>query len=113
MKKITLVYIFLFFQLLANAQKEWKVYSPDRSLSTVLPDSDGRLSYEVLSGQDAVVRQSSSGIETNTANYSNHPSFVKCSSEKIDEQYTLNIGKRKENHATRNETSIVFKQANA
>src|SRR3954470_10333109 len=100
MKKISLVYIFLFFQLISNAQKEWKVYSPDRSLSIVLSNSDGSLSYQVLSGQDSVIRRSALGIETNIANYSNHLSFVKSSSTKINEHYTLQIGKRKENYAT-------------
>jgi hypothetical protein len=113
MKKITLVYLFLFFQLMTQAQKEWKVSSPDRSLSIILSNTNGRLSYQVTSGQDAVIKPSSLGIETSDGNYSDNLSYIRSSSRKIDERYTLTIGKRKENHATANETSVVFKNANA
>lgn len=113
MKKTFFFYLFLFSCVIAQAQKDWTVYSPDHSLAIQLSNAGGKLSYQVLSGKEVLIQPSSLGIETSSSNFSNNLSFVKTSSKKIDERYTLTIGKRKENHATANETIVVFKNTNA
>ncbi len=113
MKKTILIFLFFLLQTMIYAQKDWTAYSPDHSLSIKLSNNDGKLSYQVLSGQKVLMQPSSLGLETSNGSFSSDLSFVKTASKKLDEQYTLTIGKRKENHATANETSVVFKNANA
>jgi hypothetical protein len=113
MKKIALGCIFLFFHFMSYAQKDWTVYSPNHSLAIKLSNYNGKLSYQVLSGQEVLIKPSALGIEINNTDFSNNLTFLKTASKKIDEQYTLQIGKRKENRATANETSVVFRDGNA
>lgn len=112
MKKVTLILLFFFVQIMMYAQKEWSAFSPDHSLAIKLSNNNGTLSYQVLAGHEVLIRPSSLGIETSSNNFLSNLSFVKTTSKKIDKQYTLTIGKRKENHATANETSVVFKNEN-
>ena len=112
MKKATLIFLLFLLRFMTYAQNEWTAYSPDHAIQISLSNSNGKLSYQVLSGQEVLIQPSSLGIETSSGIFSNNLSFVKTSSKKIDEKYTLTIGKRKENHATANETSVVFKNEN-
>lgn len=114
MKKIGLLFLisgFVFEITTAQSPKEWKVFSPDKSLQLILSNDDGKLTYRVLSGTDIIVKPSRLGIETANENFTEQLSFVKTASRKIDEQYMLKIGKRKVNHATGNEMSVSFRNA--
>jgi alpha-glucosidase len=109
----TLIHLFLLILLFNNVnaqtKDEWKVVSPDNSLQLILSNNNGKLFYKLLFGSDTIIKPSQLGIERDDENFTGNLSFVKISSSKIDEHYTLKIGKQKENHAIANETSIDFK----
>jgi alpha-glucosidase len=108
-----LLLIFIFPVHFVNAQlKEWKAVSPNQTLQIILSNENGKLSYKISSAGDVIIKPSQLGIERNDETFSDNLSFVKTSSKKIDEHYTLKIGKQKENHAVANETSIAFKNTN-
>src|SRR3954452_15157766 len=98
MKKFVIVFLFLSFATMIYSQKEWITYSPNHSLAIKLSNNEGKLSYQVLSGEEMIIQSSSLGIETEGNNFSTGLSFVKGASKKINENYTLTIVKRRENH---------------
>ncbi len=108
MKYISLLLLAFVFQSL-SAQTEWKVSSPDKSLDIILTNDKGKLFYKVLSGDDVIIKPSQLGIDREDGSFSDHLSFINQASKKIDERYTLKIGKRKVNHVIANESSISFK----
>lgn len=112
MKKVFSLFLISFTMFNSFAQKEWSVYSPDKSLQLVLSNTDGKLIYRVLSGSIEVVKKSSLGLETSSGSFSNQLSFVKSSSKKINDLYKLTSGKKKLNHAVGNETSVSFENRN-
>jgi len=111
-KYLLSLFIFPIHFACAQSSKEWKAISPDQTLQIVLSNDNGKLSYKVLSAGDVIIKPSRLGIERDDEIFSENLSFVKASSKKIDEHYTLKIGKQKENHAIANETSITFKNTN-
>jgi hypothetical protein len=112
MKKILLsLFILTGLQQETKAQKEWRVASPDRTLQLVLTNNAGGLSYTILSGGTTVIRPSALGIERSDASFSKGLSFVKTSSRKLNETYTMLTGKRKKNKAMGNETSVFLRNA--
>jgi alpha-glucosidase len=111
-KYLLLIFIFPVHFVNAQSIKEWRAVSPNQSLQIILSNENEKLSYKVLSAGDVVVKPSELGIERDDETFSDNLSFVKTSSKKIDEHYTLKIGKQKENHAVANETSITFKNKN-
>lgn len=108
--KFSIILMLCFFASIAcHSQRKWRAASPDKSLEIVLTDKGGRLSYQVFSGKSAVIKTSGLGIQSKTTDFSKNLSFVNAVSKKIDEHYTLKIGKQKANHAQANETIISFK----
>ena len=98
-----------FFSQVLHAQNSWKAVSPNKSLQIILSNSEGNLSYKVLSGEDPIVKPSALGIERKDQDFTDHLSFVKSEVVRIDERYSLKIGKHKINHALGNETIVTFK----
>jgi hypothetical protein len=97
------------FVVSGMAQKTWKAVSPDKALQIVVKESSGRLSYQVFSGRDEIIKSSSLGITSTEDDYSTGMSFVSTTSKAIDERYALSVGKQKVNRAQANETNILFK----
>jgi alpha-glucosidase len=93
----------------SEAQNQWTVSSPDKLHQLVLSLNKGNLTYQVLSGNATVVQPSAMGVESRQERFSNNLSFVRTTTRGINEQYSLLIGKRKENKAVGQETSVVFK----
>ncbi|WP_423146159.1 glycoside hydrolase family 97 catalytic domain-containing protein [Rubrolithibacter danxiaensis] len=111
MKKVLLSLFSLLQVFIAFGQEEWSVNSPDKSLTLILSNAKGQLSYKVLSGNTEIVKPSLLGIETSIGSFGHNLNFVKVNSRKIDEKYELTIGKRKVNHALGNETTVSFKNS--
>lgn len=109
MKSLLILLSFFFFSLTSYSQKTWRATSPDKLLTIVVREEGGRLSYQVFSGKDEIIKKSSLGIISSQTDFSAGLSFVNSISKKIDERYTLKIGKQKVNHAQGNETTISFK----
>ncbi|MEP7280279.1 MAG: glycoside hydrolase family 97 catalytic domain-containing protein [Bacteroidota bacterium] len=108
--KYSIITILCFFtSIVCHSQRTWMAASPDKSLEIVLTEKGGRLSYQVFSDKKAVIKTSGLGIQSSTTDFSRNLSFVNAVSKKIDEHYTLKIGKQKVNHAQANETTISFK----
>lgn len=113
MKNILLpVLVLLFLQIKSSAQTQWKTTSPDRSLSIVLSDNGGKLSYKVFSNQDVVIGSSQLGIRTTEEDFTTGLTFVNTVTRKVNQDYELKIGKRKINHVSATETQVVFKNKN-
>jgi hypothetical protein len=93
----------------SHAQQEWKVTSPDKALQLILRNTNGALQYRIVSGAAEIVKPSSLGIEQADASFSAGLSFVSTTVKKIDERYTMRTGKRLQNHAVGNETSVLFR----
>lgn len=111
--KVFLLYLLVCVKTLyAQTASEWKAISPDGSLVITLTNNNGKLYYNVLSSSDVIIKPSQLGVEHDDQNFTSNLSFVKTSSKKIDEHYTLKIGKQKVNHATGNETIVAFKNSN-
>jgi alpha-glucosidase len=115
-KKIALTFaasVALFSQINAQtAAKEWKVYSPDRSLQINLELKDGSLTYKVQSNGAEIIRQSKLGIESTTEKFAGGLSFVNEITRKINEIYTLPTGKYHVYRASANQASITLANAN-
>ncbi len=109
MKSFFILVVAICFSAFCTAQKTWKAISPDKALQIVVKENKGTLSYQVFSGKDEIIKKSSLGITSSDADFSTGLSFVSAASKKIDERYTLSIGKQKANHAQGNETVISFK----
>jgi len=103
--------LFFFFPNFLYAQRinEWKTVSLDKSLQFILSNNEGKLYYQVLSGNDIIVKPSRLGIEKADESFTDHLSLINATATTIDEHYTLKIGKKKINHANANGTSIEFK----
>ena len=108
---LLLLNAFLTDSLLAQTPHSWKVYSPDHSLQIVLLEETGKLLYQVASGKTMIVQPSTLGLICENERFEDALTFVKESSDRVDENYEMKIGKRKINHAVANETSVVFKNA--
>jgi hypothetical protein len=109
MNKLIFSLIAVLLACQSEAQNQWTVSSPDKLHQLVLSLNKGNLTYQVLSGKATVVQPSVMGIESRQERFSNNLSFVRTTSRGINEQYSLLIGKRKENKAVGQETSVVFK----
>lgn len=108
--------IFLLFGATSCDNKQsdnaWTSVSPDGSLKiTVLKEAD-KLFYFVVSNADTIIRKSNLGISFSDQSFNEGLQFVSSAEEKIDDNYTMITGKRKENHAKANETTISFKNSN-
>jgi alpha-glucosidase len=90
--------------------QQWRVTSPDGTLQLTLQNKTGVLTYAVTSGAATLVKPSTLGIETNETSFSNGLTFVKATSKKINETYTMMSGKRLQNQAKGNETSVLFRK---
>src|SRR6476661_1129463 len=96
---------------LPDFAQQWSVSSPDKNLKLTLQNQNGVLTYTITSGATELVKPSALGIETNSGSFSNGLSFVNTMSRKIDETYTMISGKRLQNHAVGNETSVLLRGA--
>ncbi len=95
-----------------TATKEWKIYSPDQSLQINLALKDGNITYKVLNENAEVIRQSKLGVESTTEKFTGNLSFVNELTRKINEIYTLPVGKYHIYHAIANQASITFANKN-
>jgi alpha-glucosidase len=100
------------FAIAQTSAKDWKVYSPDHSLQINLELKGGNLIYKVLNKEIDVILSSKLGIESTTEKFSNGLTFANELSRKINEIYTLPVGKYHVYHATANQTSITFTNGN-
>ncbi|HWJ29227.1 MAG TPA: glycoside hydrolase family 97 N-terminal domain-containing protein, partial [Flavisolibacter sp.] len=104
-----LMNFFLVESLAAKEPKEsWSVFSPDKNVRLSIESQQGSLSYYVLLQGDTVVRHSALGIITDANDFSTGLTYQSESPKKIDEAYTMLIGKRKENRNEANELTISF-----
>lgn len=101
----------LFFteRLAAKEPKEsWMVFSPDKNIRLTIESHQGALSYYLLLQNDTVVKRSSLGVITDRNDFSTGLTYQSETPKKIDEVYTMLIGKRKENRNEANELTISF-----
>lgn len=106
---------FLFFSFCISffsKAQQWKAVSPNQSLQIVLKATGGGITYQVFYSNDEIVKASALGIESSMGDFSKSLSIVRSSSRKINERYSLAIGKRKVNQASANETSVLFRSDN-
>ncbi|QHS56909.1 glycoside hydrolase family 97 protein [Mucilaginibacter sp. 14171R-50] len=111
LRKLTLILtvsLGLLTATLAQTVKEWKVYSPDRSLQINLELNNGSLSYYVQNNGADIIRRSKLGIESSTDKFTGELSFVNELTRKINEIYTLPAGKTGVYRANANQASITF-----
>lgn len=96
----------------AQTLKEWKLYSPDKSLNINLQLKEGALTYKVLDGSTEIIKESKLGIETTTEKFTGDLTFANELTRKINEIYTLPTGKYHVYHAIANQTSITLTNKN-
>jgi len=93
----------------AQNNNRWKTLSPDKSMQLELFTDHGLIFYDVISGNDTIIKSSALGIERDDENFTNELTFVKESSGNFHENYILKIGKQKENQPVFNQTIVSFK----
>src|SRR4051794_17909238 len=109
--KYFLFWFMLFMVAVNSSAQQWKVASPDKNLQLILQNKNGTLTYTILSGTTEIVKPSALGIETKAASFSKELSFVSTTAKKLDETYTMTTGKRLQNHAAGNETTVLLRNA--
>lgn len=86
----------------------WTIVSPDKNIKFTIENRQGTLSYYVLLQNDTVVRRSALGIVTDDDDFSSGLTYQSETPKKIDEVYTMIIGKRKSNRNEANELALTF-----
>ncbi len=112
--------VFIILSLIAgscsNSDKsdhEWKATSPDGSIVISVLNENGNLFYYVLANGDSVIGKSTLGIRFSNEGFDSGLVYLNSSNAKIQDEYSMVTGKRKENKAVASETVITFKnQAN-
>ncbi|TAH25177.1 MAG: glycoside hydrolase family 97 protein [Cytophagales bacterium] len=106
-----------FFVILSSCQdnkkeatKELKVYTPDSTMFFSLYEKNTQIYYSVVRNQDTIIKESLLGITRADQDFTEGLSFVSAIPvKKIEEAYTMYIGKRKENKNIGNELIASFK----
>ena len=112
MKNILFVCGLLVFLSAPVNAGQWKAVSPDGSLSITLDAENGKLTYAVSRNGESIIGSSPLGIVVSGDDFSKGLQFISTTSKKIDEQYTMLIGKQLKIHAQANQTSVYFTNTN-
>lgn len=113
--RIWVVSIFVFliaFNASALQKKEWSVVSPDKKLKVRVFFQGERLVYEVLYGNTVAINPSPLGIVRDDGRFSENLKFIASSTARIDESYSLIVGKRLQARNLANEIALDFENEN-
>ena len=91
--------------------QEWKLSSPDKKIAVNILNAKGALSYSVSYMSKVAIQKSPLGIDMNDQSFSSGLKFVKKSTNAINENYTLLVGKRLSNQQAGNELVLSFVNA--
>src|SRR5690349_13357033 len=95
-------------RLAAKGPKEtWTIVSPDKNIRLTINHHEGVLSYFLLIQNDTAIVRSNLGIITNADDFSSGLTYQSETPKKIDEAYSMLIGKRKDNRDEANELTLT------
>lgn len=108
MNRIYYLALMLLAHLSLSAQNSWSASSPDRGLQIILTHNNGSLAYQVKAGNQALIKPSVLGLEAAGGMLDGPFTFVRTTSKPIRETYRMVTGKRRNNTAQANETTVTF-----
>lgn len=110
-KRTYFIILFLGFLMIdasSSAQTNWKLSSPDKKIEVTVLSNKGELSYEIYFNKKKVVNPSPLGLERDDQSFAKGLKLVSQRTSKIDEQYTLSVGKQLNCHNLANELTLSF-----
>jgi hypothetical protein len=104
---------FIFVVAHSTLAQEWKVSSPNKKIVVNIRNAAGVLSYDIVNNKNTVVENSPLGIVRDDADFSTHLKFISAKENKLNDSYTLLVGKRLQNETVANELILTFENASA
>ena len=112
------LFLIIFFPLttvllpgVALYAQEWSLLSPDKKISVKISNKD-KVSYTVSYGRRVVINKSPLGIRRDDQVFDGSLQFIEKKQSKIDDQYTLLVGKKLKADNPGNELILGFENAN-
>ena len=104
--------LFIALQLPASGQR-WRLFSPDKNIVVNIMNEGGVVSYNASLNRQPVIEQSPLGVERDDADFSTGLKFVSKKETKIEEVYTLLVGKKVQNQKQANELKLTFENSSS
>lgn len=108
---VVLTLVITLTQSVTAQVNEWKLFSPDKKITVSISNQNG-LSYSVAYEKQIVIEKSPLGIQLDDQQFSSNLKFLNKKEIKINEKYTLLVGKRLKADSKGNELTLTFENQN-